>query len=143
MIGSYYTTSFSMLYITLHYKCKIHVLYQIIQYCLILKKNVVYDAPKHLKIVQYSTNTPTPTLSQWAKTWPSIIIREIYLINKIITKRSKCQCFLKKKNKILAKRNCTEKNATEITRHTFSESIEEGEKIAYGSSVFEVYITIM
>lgn len=51
--------------------------------------------------------------------------------------------FSKKKNKILAKRNCTEKNATEITSHTFSESIEEGEKIAYGSSVFEVYITIM
>lgn len=46
-----------------------------------------------------------------------------------------------KKN--LAKRNCKEKNATEITSHTFSESIEEGEKIAYGSSVFEEYITRM
>lgn len=111
MIGSYYTTSFSMLYITLHYKCKIHVLYQIIQHCLILKKECCIWCSKTFKNVQYSTNTPTPTLSQWAKTWPSIIIREIYLINKIITKRSKCQCFLKeKKNSSKAELHRKERN---------------------------------
>lgn len=75
------------------------------------KKECCIWCSKTFKNVQYSTNTPTPTLSQWAKTWPSIIIREIYLINKIITKRSKCQCFLKeKKNSSKAELHRKERN---------------------------------
>lgn len=76
MIGSYYTNSFSMLYITLHYKCKIHVLYQIIQYCLILKKNVVYDAPKHLKM---SSIAPIPP--------PQLCLSELKLDHQLLLEK--------------------------------------------------------
>lgn len=51
--------------------------------------------------------------------------------------------FFKKKKKILVKWNCIEKNVIEIISYIFLESIEEGEKIVYGLSVFEVYIIIM
>lgn len=68
----------------------------------------------------------------WVKIWLLINIREINLY-KVIIKKLKCLCFLKKKF------NFIEKNISYI----FLERIEEGEKIVFGFSVFEIFIIRM
>lgn len=101
---------------------------------------------KTFKKVQYSTSIVLP------RSHPSFVsVSQNYIINHYYRnllknsnhKEIKMSMFSKKKKKSSQAERHRKEPMKKNTSHTFSERIEEGEKIVFGSGAFEIFITRM